>query len=42
MDKFKLYTLDQAGNQGSEIKIVKKKGAQVLNLGAQHKTKWYF
>jgi hypothetical protein len=41
MDNFKLYTLDPAGNQGSEIKIVKKKGTQVLNLGAQHKTIWY-
>jgi hypothetical protein len=40
-DKFKLYTLDPAGNKGSEIKVLKKRGTQVLNLGAQHKTIWY-
>jgi hypothetical protein len=41
MTKFRLFRLDQAGNKGSEIKIVRKSGNQVLNLGAQHKTLWY-
>ena len=41
MDKFSLFTLDPAGNRGSEVKIVNKRGTQVLHIGSQHKTLWY-
>jgi len=41
MDKFRIFKLDPAGNKGSEIKTVKKRGTQVLHIGSQHKTLWY-
>jgi hypothetical protein len=41
MDKFSLFKLDSAGSKQSEIKTVKKRRAQELHIGAQHKTLWY-
>jgi hypothetical protein len=41
MDKFRVFTLDPAGNTGNEIKTIKRRGIQVLNLGSQYKTLWY-
>jgi len=41
MDKFRLFTLDSAGNKDIEVKTVKKRGTQELHIGAQHKTLWY-
>jgi hypothetical protein len=41
MDKFRLFKLDSAGNKGSEIKTVRKRGAQELYIGSQYKTLWY-
>jgi hypothetical protein len=41
MDKFSVHALDPAGNQVKELKVSKKGGAQVINIGAQYKTLWY-
>jgi len=41
MDKFSVHALDPAGNQLTELKVGKKGGAQVINIGARHKTLWY-
>jgi hypothetical protein len=41
MDKFSVHALDPAGNQVTELKVSKKGGAYVINIGAQYKTLWY-
>jgi hypothetical protein len=41
MDKFSVNALDPAGNQITELKVSKKAGAYVINIGAQYKTLWY-
>jgi hypothetical protein len=41
MDKFSVHSLDPAGNQVTELKVSKKGGAQVINIGARYKTLWY-
>ncbi|MBG0858902.1 MAG: hypothetical protein IQL11_05320 [Bacteroidales bacterium] len=41
MDKFKVYALDPAGKEITEIDVRKERGDQVLNIGAQYETLWY-
>jgi hypothetical protein len=41
MDKFSVHALDPAGNQVTELKVRKKAGAYVINIGARYKTLWY-
>jgi hypothetical protein len=41
MDKFSVYALDPAGKEMSEVKVGKKGGDQIVNIGAQYKTLWY-
>ncbi|MFC2123784.1 hypothetical protein ACFLU5_03145 [Bacteroidota bacterium] len=41
MEDLKMFTLDSAGNRGSELSIVHRKGNQEIHIGAQHKTLWY-
>jgi hypothetical protein len=42
MDRRALIPLDSAGNAREEIAITRSGNEQVLHLGAQHKTLWYF
>ncbi len=41
MDKFSVHALDPAGKETAEVKVIKKGGDQILNIGAQYKTLWY-
>jgi hypothetical protein len=41
MDKFRVFTLDPAGNKGNEVPVAKKGGDQSFGIGSQYKTLWY-
>jgi len=41
MDKFSVYVLDPAGNQGIEVPVSRRVGEQSFSIGAQYKTLWY-
>jgi hypothetical protein len=41
MDKFKVHALDPTGKEIIEVVVLKKRGDQILNIGAQYKTLWY-
>lgn len=41
MEEFSAQSLDSAGNPVTPLKVIKREGAQVLDIGAQYKTLWY-
>ena len=41
MNKFSVHALDPAGKEMTEVKVIKKGGDQIVNIGAQYKTLWY-
>ncbi len=41
MKKFTVYALDPAGKETVKVTINRKKGDQIVNIGAQYKTLWY-
>jgi hypothetical protein len=41
MDKFSVHALDPSGKEITEVKVIKKGGDQIINIGAQYKTLWY-
>ncbi len=41
MDKFAVFALDPAGNQGKEVPVSRSGGELSFGIGAQYKTLWY-
>ena len=41
MPGFRVFALDPTGTETIEVQVGKKRGEQVLNVGAQYKTIWY-
>lgn len=41
MEKFSVHALDSAGKERTQLKVSKKGGDQIINIGAQYKTLWY-
>jgi hypothetical protein len=41
MNKIKVSALDPSGKSIADVKVVKKGGDQIINIGAQYKTLWY-
>ena len=41
MESFRAFVLDPQGNSANEVPVYRRRGEQILSLGAQYKTLWY-